>query len=102
MSNLHFVSNYNYKKRVRQLGENPKNIYVVGGFGIDLIKNTKFLKKKEIENKLNFKFKKNNLLVVYHPETANRKNLIRDFSELLKSLDKFKIYKLFLQMQMQM
>lgn len=89
MSNLHFVSNYNYKKRVRQLGENPKNIYVVGGFGIDLIKNTKFLTKKEIENKLNFKFKKNNLLVVYHPETANRKNLIRDFSELLKSLDKF-------------
>ena len=45
--------------------------------------------KLEIENKLNFKFKKNNLLVVYHPETANRKNLIRDFSELLKSLDKF-------------
>ena len=58
MSNLHFVSNYNYKKRVRQLGENPKNIYVVGGFGIDLIKNTKFLTKKKLKINLILNLKK--------------------------------------------
>ena len=39
MSNLHLVSTEKYSKRVKQLGENPKNIYVVGGFGVDTIKN---------------------------------------------------------------
>ena len=56
MSNVHFVSNNKYAERVKQLGENPKNIYVVGGFGVDLIKKTKLLKKNELEKKLNFKF----------------------------------------------
>ncbi len=89
MSNLHFVSNLKYKTRVKQLGENPKNIFVVGGFGTDLIKTTKLISKKEIETNLKFKFKKKNLLVTYHPETTNRKNLKKDFSEVLKSLKKF-------------
>ncbi len=58
MSNLHFVSNQIYKKRVNQLGENPRNIFVVGGFGVDLIKKTKLISKQDIENNLGFKFKK--------------------------------------------
>ena len=90
MSALHFVSNLEYKKRVRQLGENPKNIFVVGGFGVDLIKNSKLISKKKIETNLNLEFKKKNLLVTYHPETTNRDNLIKDFTEILKSLKKFK------------
>ena len=90
MSNIHFVSNKFYRKRIIQLGENPKSIFVVGGFGVDLIKNIKFLKKKDIEKKLNFRFMKKNLLVAYHPETIDRKKTIRDFSEILKSLNKFK------------
>ena len=89
MSNLHFVSNLEYKKRVKQLGEDPKNIFIVGGFGVDLIKKTKFLLKKDIEANLQFKFKKKNLLVTFHPETTNRKNPVKDFSEVLKSLKKF-------------
>ena len=36
-----------YAKRVRQLGENPKKYFFkVGGFGVDVIKNTKFLSRK--------------------------------------------------------
>lgn len=90
MSNLHFVSNQVYKKRVKQLGEDPKNIFVVGGFGVDLIKKTKLISKHAIEKNLGFKFKKKNLLVSYHPETTNKKNLIKNFSEILISLEKFK------------
>ena len=89
MSNLHFVSNSIYKKRVKQLGENPKNIFVVGGFGVDLIKKTKLISKEKVEKNLGFKFKDKNLLISYHPETTNRKNLIKDFSQLLSSLEKF-------------
>ena len=90
MSSIHFVSNIEYRKRVIQLGENPKNIFVVGGFGVDLIKNTPLLTKKKIEKNLNFKFKDKNLLVVYHPENSNKKNIIYNFNQILKCLNKLK------------
>lgn len=90
MSSIHFVSNIKYKKRVLQLGEEPKNVFVVGGFGVDLIKNTKILSKRQIETNLNFKFKDKNLLVVYHPNNSNKKDIIYDFNQVLKCLKQLK------------
>ena len=69
MSNLHFVSNIAYKKRLMQLGENKKDIFVTGGMGVDAIKNMKFTKKKDLEQKLNIKFDKKNILITFHPVT---------------------------------
>ena len=37
-SNLHFVSNENYKKRVMQLGEHPRNVFNVGSLALEKIK----------------------------------------------------------------
>ena len=42
LSNLHFVSNDVYKKRLKQLGENPKTIFNVGPLGIETTYNTEF------------------------------------------------------------
>ncbi len=39
MSHLHFVAAEEYKKRVIQLGEQPDNVFLVGGLGIDNIVN---------------------------------------------------------------
>ena len=58
LSQLHFVSNKVYKKRVVQLGENPRFVHVVGGMGVDSIKNTKFKSKEDLEKELKIKFKK--------------------------------------------
>ena len=88
MSNLHLVSTEKYSKRVKQLGENPKNIYVVGGFGVDTIKKTKLLKRDELEKKLGFRFGPKNILVTYHPETVFNSNPKKDFGEILKALKK--------------
>ena len=46
ISNLHFVANDDYKKRVIQLGENPKTVFNVGGLSSDNIKKTKLYSKK--------------------------------------------------------
>ncbi len=46
MSQFHFVSHKKYAQRVMQLGEDPKKIFIVGGFGVDLIKKVTLLKKK--------------------------------------------------------
>ena len=90
MSQFHFVAHKKYSKRVRQLGEDPKKIYVVGGFGVDLIKRVKLLSKKNLEKKLNIQFGKKNILVTYHPETTNGSKNKKDFKELLKALKTLK------------
>ncbi len=87
MSHVHFTAHQFYKKRVIQLGENPKNVHVVGGLGIESIIKTKFLSKKNLEQKYNFKFKKKNLIVCFHPETINKfspKNQIKEILSALK------------------
>ena len=67
MSNIHFVANKSYKKRVVQLGENPKSVFVVGGLGLIVLLKTKTIKRTELKE-LKFVLAKN-LLVTYHPET---------------------------------
>ena len=42
MSNFHFVASKTYLNRVIQLGENPKNIYLVGGLGLDNFKDSNY------------------------------------------------------------
>jgi GDP/UDP-N,N'-diacetylbacillosamine 2-epimerase (hydrolysing) len=90
MSQIHFVSNKIYKNRVVQLGENPRNVFVTGGLGVDSIKNTKLLNKKEIENRLGINFCKKNIIVNFHPETLNKTKVKTQLYELLKALKTLK------------
>ena len=90
MSHIHFVANEIYKKRVIQLGENPKYIYNVGGLGVDSIHNTTLIKKHILEKKLNIKIQKYNFLVNFHPETSNKKKTKNQIKILLSALKSFK------------
>ena len=90
MSSLHFVAAEEYKKRLIQLGENPKSIYLAGGLGVDSIKKHKLLNKHELENELNIKFLDKSLLITFHPETLDIEGSEFHFKELLKALSNFK------------
>jgi GDP/UDP-N,N'-diacetylbacillosamine 2-epimerase (hydrolysing) len=68
MSNLHFVSHSAYKKRLIQMGENPKTVYNVGSLGVENIYKTKLLSKEELEKSLKINLKKKILLVCLQPE----------------------------------
>ena len=87
MAHLHFVSNEVSRKRVEQMGENPKYVHNVGAPGIDHIVKLKLLGKKELEKKLNMRFEKRNLLVTFHPETLSFESSKKHFDNLLKALD---------------
>ena len=65
-SNYHFVATKPYKKRVIQLGENPKKVFLVGGLGSENVENISYLDKKVLEKNLNIKFKKNNFLITFN------------------------------------
>ncbi|AKP26374.1 GDP/UDP-N,N'-diacetylbacillosamine 2-epimerase (hydrolyzing) [Leptospira interrogans serovar Manilae] len=87
MSHLHFVAANEYRNRVIQLGEDPSHVFLVGGMGIDGIKKSNLLKKEELESSLNIKFKKNNLLITFHPVTLEESTAKVQMIELLSSLE---------------
>jgi GDP/UDP-N,N'-diacetylbacillosamine 2-epimerase (hydrolysing) len=90
MSSLHFVSTKEYRKRVIQLGEHPDTVFNVGATTCDSIHKTKFLTKKEIERKLNFKFNMHNVLITFHPVTLERNTAKQQFQNLLDAIDGLK------------
>lgn len=89
LSHLHFPIHDDYKKRLIQLGESPKTIFNYGGLGAYSIKNTKFISKSDLENKLKIKLDKKIFLITFHPTTLEKDKSEYQISNLLSALDKF-------------
>ena len=89
MAHLHFVANKIYKKRVIQLGEKPSNVHNVGGMGVDVLNNIKFLEKKKLEKFLKIKFNINNILIVFHPTTLENNTAKKQFNNILHAIKNF-------------
>jgi len=90
MSHIHLVSNEIYRKRVIQLGENPRFVHNIGGLGVDNIKKMNFLSKKDLERKINFKLDRRIIITTFHPVTLKHKSEIKIFEEILKAYNDFK------------
>ena len=90
MSYIHFVYHDIYKKRIMQMGEDPKKIYNYGSIGSENISKLKFKSKKAIEKKFKFNFLKKNLLITFHPSTLEKESPNKQFEKILKSLDVLK------------
>lgn len=89
MSHLHFVAAEEYRKRVIQLGENPNKVFLVGGLGVDGIKNIPLLNKEELEVSLNIKFQTKSLLITFHPVTLEEQASEIQMKNLLSVLSKY-------------
>lgn len=87
MSQLHFTSTEEYRKRVIQLGEHPDTVFNVGAPGIDKILHNQLLNKSELEERLNCKFRKHNILVTFHPVTLENNTAGQQFQQLLDAVD---------------
>lgn len=88
MAHLHFVTNEVARRRVMQLGENPQQVFLVGSPALDYLKSTPLLSRQELEDRLDFKLKKHNLLITFHPSTLDRERPESQFQELLAALTK--------------
>jgi UDP-hydrolysing UDP-N-acetyl-D-glucosamine 2-epimerase len=86
MSYFHFVSTEEYRRRVIQLGENPKRVFNVGAIGIDNIVNRPLLSRKELSENIDFDVSNDFYLVTFHPETLSDIPNKEQFNELLKAL----------------
>jgi len=90
LSHLHFPIHETYKRRLIQLGENPKTVFNFGGLGAYSIKNTKFKSKSVLENELRINLDKKIFLITFHPTTLEKNKSKYQISNLLSALNKFK------------
>ena len=90
-SNFHFVSHGINKKRLIQLGEEPKTIKIVGGLGANIISQIKLINKKKLETKLGTKFKYKIIIVNFYPEVSSIKksiNTLKNIFSVLSEIEK--------------
>jgi GDP/UDP-N,N'-diacetylbacillosamine 2-epimerase (hydrolysing) len=92
-SNLHFVINDSYKKRLINMGENPKTIFNFGSTATEKIKLTKFIDKKIFYKKYQLKLDKS-IVITFHPETRSDVEPHAQIKCLLKALSYFNNYNL--------
>lgn len=94
LSNFHFVANKKYKKRVVQMGENPKNVFNVGSLAVDGISKMKFLNKKFLGEKFKINLSKNFFIITYQPLSLNQNKSKEEFNFLINALLKYKHHNL--------
>jgi UDP-hydrolysing UDP-N-acetyl-D-glucosamine 2-epimerase len=88
LADYHFVSTQEHYDRVRQLGENPKNIFNVGELAFADLQNLKYKSKIELEKEYNFDFS-NFFLITVHPETCRVGRGMEIVRNIVKAVNKF-------------
>ena len=86
MSYLHFASTEAYRKRIIQLGEDPKRVYNTGALGVENVLKVKCLDKDELSKELSFDLDKPYAVVTFHPVTLENDSALTQLNELLKVL----------------
>ncbi|MCA9398277.1 MAG: UDP-N-acetylglucosamine 2-epimerase (hydrolyzing) [Candidatus Omnitrophica bacterium] len=86
LSSLHFVSTEEYRRRVVQLGENPKTVFYYGAPGLDHMYKTKLLDCMALSKSLGFNLKEPFLMVTYHPVTLEKESPKKQILNILKAV----------------
>lgn len=88
MSYLHFTEAETYRKRVIQLGEDPKRVYNVGSLGAENILSEDLLSEREIRSDLAIPDGLSYVVTTFHPITLEAESeTIRQAEELCKAME---------------
>ncbi len=88
MAHVHCVAAEPYARRVRQLGESPASVHVVGATGLDAIARLRLLDGAALDDDLGYAVGAAHLLVTFHPETLSDANPATALAGLLAALDR--------------
>ncbi len=83
-SHLHFVNNGTARKRIIRLGENPKNIFVVGSPNVDTIQNGNLPPIKSVKQHYEIDYQEYAVLI-YHPVTSEASELRNKTEEVMQA-----------------
>jgi len=90
-SHIHFPATELSKNRLIKMGEEPKNIYVVGCPSIDVIVNTPEIDIIELEQYFDLDFSKPVLLLIQHPVTTEASDSFNQIKETVDAIKESKI-----------
>ncbi|EDS76855.1 UDP-N-acetylglucosamine 2-epimerase [Clostridium botulinum C str. Eklund] len=90
LAHIHFPANEDSKERIIKMGEEAKNVYVVGAPGIDYIKNTKYLTREEVLKRFDLRDDKI-FMMTQHPVTTEKHMVSNQIEETLSAIAKLGI-----------
>lgn len=91
LSQLHFAATRSSARRIRKLGEEEKQIYVVGAPALDVILNEKLLTRAELFASLNLNLKDKIILITQHPVSEEYEAAGRQIAETIAAVKTFKM-----------
>tara|TARA_B100001250_G_scaffold414386_1_gene452425 strand:+ start:1492 stop:2622 length:1131 start_codon:yes stop_codon:yes gene_type:complete len=86
LSHVHFVTSDNAKKRLLQLGENSKNIHIIGSPDIDLMKSKQLPTLEDSIKRYQLPFN-NYSLLLYHPVTSEIDKLSFHVKQIVQAIN---------------
>lgn len=89
MSCLHFAATEEYRRRIIQMGESPRNVMNVGSLGVEAVLSLELWSRERLEENLGIRFSETNFLVTFHPATLDPDPVDRQLKQLFRALDQF-------------
>lgn len=86
MASLHFAATEAYRRRIIQMGEDPRFVFAFGAPGLDALHHVTLLTKQELESHLDFRLEGPTAIVTYHPVTLERNTAEVQIENLLMAL----------------
>lgn len=87
MANVHFVANSESFLRLRQMGEDERNIFVIGSPDIDVMLSGELPPLEEVKEKYAIPFAKYAVLI-HHPVTSELDRLAEDMRNIMAALER--------------
>jgi len=86
LSDIHFPATKKSAERIKKMGVDPRRVFLSGAPGIDGILKEKLFSKKEIFKKYSLDFRKNFILIIQHPVTAEVKDSGKQIKEAMDAV----------------
>ena len=85
-AHIHFPATEISKERLIRLGENPESIFVVGCPSIDVLVNTPYMPREELEKEFGVDLSKPTVLMIQHTVTTEVKNSFKQIQETIEAI----------------
>jgi GDP/UDP-N,N'-diacetylbacillosamine 2-epimerase (hydrolysing) len=90
-SHIHLPATEDAKNRLIRMGENPNNIFVVGCPSIDVLKDTPYISKIDLEKEFDLDFSKPFIIMIQHPVTTEARSSLDQIKETIIAIKELKI-----------
>ena len=90
-AHVHFTTNLMAKQRLVKMGENSKNIFVVGNPSLDAIKNIKKIPVRKLQEEFKVDFNLPLILLIQHTVTSEIKMIDKFFMETINAIKELDI-----------